>query len=79
VRSKEAHIGKRVRVRNDHRKAELRGLEGTIANRWGNPNYPAFDVLLDGGDWQLFWYHELEEVDEDDSSARGRSRATARS
>ena len=79
MRSKEAHIGKRVRVRNDHRKAELRGLKGIIANEWGNPEYPAFDVLLDGGDWQLFWYHELEEVDEDDSSARGRSGATARS
>ena len=79
MRSEAAHIGKRVRVRNDHRKAELRGLEGTIANRWGNPAYPAFDVLLDGGDWQLFWHHELEEVDEDESSARGQSGATARS
>jgi hypothetical protein len=79
MKSEEAQIGKRVRVRNDHRKAELRGREGIIANRWGDPNYSAFDVLLDGSDWQLFWYHELEEVDEDESSARGRSGATARS
>jgi hypothetical protein len=79
MKSEEAQIGKRVRVRNDHRKAELRGREGIIANRWGDPNYSAFDVLLDGSDWQLFWYHELEEVDEDDSSARGQSGATARS
>jgi hypothetical protein len=79
VRSEEAQIGKRVRVRKDHRKVELRGLEGTIAHRWGNPNYSAFDVLLDDGDWQLFWYHELEEVDEDESSALGQSGATARS
>ena len=79
MRSEEAQIGKRVRVRKDHRKVELRGLEGTIAHRWGNPNYSAFDVLLDDGDWQLFWYHELEEVDEDESSALGQSGATARS
>jgi hypothetical protein len=79
VRSEEAQIGKRVRVRIDHRKAELRGREGIISHRWGNPNYSAFDVLLEEGDWQLFWYHELEEVDEDESSARGQSGATARS
>ena len=77
--SEEGHLGKRVRVRQDHRKTELRGLEGTIVHRWGNPGYPAFDVLLDGGDWQLFWHHELEEVDEDESSARGQRGATARS
>ena len=70
MRSEEAQIGKRVRVGNDHRKAGLRGREGTITHRWGNPCYPAFDVLLDGDDWQLFWHHELEEVDAADSSAR---------
>ncbi len=63
-------IGKRVRVRKDHRKAGLRGLEGTIGQRWGNPAYPALDVLLDDGHWQLFWYHELEPVDEYDSVSR---------
>ena len=70
MRSEEAHLGKRVRVIEDHRKAELRGLEGTIVHRWGHPDYPAFDVLLDGGEWQLFWHHELEEVGEEESSAR---------
>ena len=62
MRPEEAQIGKRVRVRNDHRKADFRGQQGTIAKRWGNPEYFALDVLLDDGDWQLFWYHELEEV-----------------
>jgi hypothetical protein len=66
----EAQIGKRVRVRKDHRKTDFRGREGTIAERWGNPGYPALDVLLDDGNWQLFWFHELEEVDEDHSGAR---------
>ena len=36
VGPEEAQIGKRVRVRKDHRKAELRGRVGTIAQRWGN-------------------------------------------
>ena len=77
VRPEEAQIGKRVRVRKDHRKAELQGWVGTIAQRWGNPDYPALDVLLDDGDWQLFWYHELEPVDDDDSVSRLQNGATA--
>lgn len=64
MKSEEARVGKRVRVREDHRKANLRGLRGTIVERWGNPNHVALDVLLDEGGWQLFWYHELEEVEE---------------
>ena len=77
MRAEQAQIGKRVRVRKDHRKAESRGREGTIAHRWGSPSYPALDVVFDEGDWQLFWYHELEEVDEDDGGARLRNGATA--
>jgi hypothetical protein len=64
VRSEEACVGKRVRVREDHRYTSLRGREGTIVQRWGNPGYAALDVVLDEGHWLLFWYHELEEVDE---------------
>ena len=75
---KEARIGKRVRVRKDLRTTDLRGQEGTIAKKWGNPGYPALDVLLDEGGWQLFWYHELELLDEgDDRGPRRQNRATA--
>ncbi len=77
MRPEEAQIGKRVRVRNDLRKTNLRGRQGMIAKRWGNPGYPALDVVLDDGNWQLFWYHELEEADEVDSSARRHNGATA--
>ena len=77
MRSEEALIGRRVRVRKDHRKTDLRGQEGTITHMWGNPDYPAFDVLLDNGNWQLFWHHELEEPDKEDSSARCQNGATA--
>jgi hypothetical protein len=70
MRSEEAQIGKRVRVKKDHRTAKWQGQEGTIAKRWGKPGYTALDVLLDDGNWQLFWNHELEEVDEDSREAR---------
>jgi hypothetical protein len=70
MRPEEAQIGKRVRVRNDLRKTNLRGRQGMIAKRWGNPGYPALDVVLDDGDWQLFWYYELEEIDVNDRGAR---------
>ena len=77
MRSEEAQIGKRVRIRKDHRNAQMRGQQGTIAKRWGNPGYPALDVLLDDGVWQLFWFHELEPLDEEDRGARRQDGATA--
>ena len=62
--SEKAHIGKRVRIRAEHRGPALRGMIGTIEKRWGNPDYIALDVLLDDGRSELFWYHELEEIAE---------------
>jgi hypothetical protein len=61
--SKEALIGMRVRVHNSLLESELRGLEGTITTKWGNPHYLALDVLLDDGRTKLFWHHELEDVE----------------
>jgi hypothetical protein len=78
MKPEEAQIGKRVRVRKDHRKTDFRGREGTIAKSWGDPGYPALDVLLDEGDWRLFWYHELEPVGGDAGCPRRQDRATAR-
>jgi hypothetical protein len=63
VLSKEAQIGKRVRVREAVRlRPTLPTPVGTIEKRWGHPTYTALDVLLDDGSRQLFWHHELEEV-----------------
>jgi hypothetical protein len=62
--SKEALIGKRVRVGKTLRESELRGKLGTIRGRWGSPDYVALDVLLDDGRLELFWHHELEEFEE---------------
>ena len=62
--SEKVHIGKRVRIRADHRSTTLRGLEGTIEKRWGDPTYVVLDVLFDDGRSELFWHHELEEIEE---------------
>jgi len=61
--SEGALIGMRVRVSNSLTRAHLRGIEGTIAGRWGSPHYVALDVLLYDGITQLFWHHELEEIE----------------
>lgn len=57
-------IGTRVKVREDHRSAQLRGEKGTIEHRWGDPHYVALDVLLDNGLLQLFWFHELQAIED---------------
>jgi hypothetical protein len=77
MRPEEAQIGRRVRVRDDHRKANLRAKEGIIARRWANPSFTALDVLLDDGDWQLFWDDELAEGGEVGRGARRQVPATA--
>ena len=62
--SEEALIGTRVRVSKSFLRTDLRGLEGTITGRWGSPGFLAFDVLLENGRSELFWHHELEEIEE---------------
>ena len=61
--SEEALIGARVRVGESGGRSEWHGLTGTTTAKWGNPEYLAFDVLLDDGRTQLFWCHELEELE----------------
>jgi hypothetical protein len=63
LKSEDARIGRRVRVRDSLVIADLRGKEGTITGRWGSPNYVALDVLLDDGASQPFWHHELDEME----------------
>ena len=64
MRSEEAVIGARVRLDESELRSAWRGLKGTISGRWGNPEYPALDVLFEDGRTQLFWHHELEEIAE---------------
>ena len=64
MRSEQARIGTRVRVREAGQRSEWRGLTGRIRAKWGAPEYLALDVRLEDGSSQLFWHHELEEVPE---------------
>ena len=64
MQSHEALIGARVRVLETDRRAELRGMLGTIEHRFGHPEYLALDVRLDDGQLELFWAHGLESAEE---------------
>ena len=58
--SHEALPGVRVRVSQDDRRPELRGLAGTVETCFGHPDFVALDVRLDDGRVELFWHHQLE-------------------
>ena len=61
VERRQARRGVRVQVRENYRKAELRGAVGTVQQIWGNPNFAtALLVRLDDERYELFWNHELQ-------------------
>ncbi len=64
MESHEASRGMLVRVKHDNRRPEFNGMVGVIKQRFGDPNYAALDVRLEDGRLVLFWYHQLEKVDE---------------
>jgi hypothetical protein len=64
LQSHEAFIGARVRVLETDRRAELRGMFGTIEHRFGRLEYLALDVRLDDGRLELFWPRGLERAEE---------------
>jgi hypothetical protein len=70
LQSHEALIGARVRVLETDRRAEIRGMLGTIEHRWGHPEYLALDVRLDDGQLELFWAHGLESAEEAEKAFR---------
>ena len=70
MQSHEALIGVRVRVLETDRRAELRGMYGTIEHRFGHPEYLALDVRLDDGRLELFWAHGLESAEQEEKTFR---------
>jgi hypothetical protein len=40
-------------------------MVGTVEQRWGKPNHTALLVRLEDDRYELFWHHELEEVEEE--------------
>lgn len=75
MRSEEARIGIRVRVRADHRRSEFRDRPGTIEQQYGSPHYAALEVRFENGDSQLFWHHELDELEGEPAQRRWLGRA----
>ena len=65
MQSHEALIGTRVRVLESDKKPELRGMVGTIEQRYGHIHRVALDVRLDDGRLELFWDSGLEKVEEE--------------
>ena len=64
MRSYEASPGMVVRVKEGHWKADFVGIRGTVEHKWGHPQHPALDVRLEDGRSELFWFYELDTVEE---------------
>jgi hypothetical protein len=58
----QASPGTRVRVMDNHRVAERRGLVGKVVARYGGEEYIAVDVRLADGQYRLFWPRDLEQI-----------------
>jgi hypothetical protein len=63
VRAEEAcFVGTKVRVRQEHRILERRGMVGKVVGRYGGEEYVAVDVRLSDGRRRLFWPSDLEAI-----------------
>jgi hypothetical protein len=62
--SHEALPGVRVRVSQNEQRPELRGMNGTVETCFGHADYAALDVRLEDGRLELFWFHQLQKVEE---------------
>jgi hypothetical protein len=55
-------MGTKVRVRQEHRIVERRGMVGKVVGRYGGEEYVAVDVRFSDGQRRLFWPSDLEEI-----------------
>jgi hypothetical protein len=58
----ECFVGTKVRVRQEHRILERRGMVGKVVGRYGGEEYVAVDVRFSDGRRRLFWPSDLEEI-----------------
>ncbi len=61
MRTEEAFVGTQVRVRQEHRILERRGMVGNVVGRYGGAEYVAVDVRFPDGHHRLFQPSDLEE------------------
>ena len=57
-----ASVSMRVRVRQEHRILERRGMVGKVVGRYGGEEWVAVDVRFSDGQRRLFWSGNLEEI-----------------
>lgn len=63
MRAEEAcFMGTKVRVRQEHRIVERRGMVGKVVGRYGGEEYVAVDVRFSDGRRRLFWPSDLEKI-----------------
>jgi hypothetical protein len=62
MRAEEACVGMKVRVREEHRILERRGMVGKVVGRYGGEEYVVVDMRFPDGQRWLFWPEDLEEV-----------------
>jgi hypothetical protein len=62
VRYEQSRVGKKVRVRGDRRRPELRGTVVSMLRYYGETECLALEVELTGGRPRVFWHHEPEEI-----------------
>jgi hypothetical protein len=67
TRPQKVQVGAKVRVREDYRIPELRGMVGTVARAYGTGKRKAVHVASEEGLWQLFRPEELEELETESS------------
>jgi len=60
----EAHVGMTVRVCEDHRISELRGVVGKVVGSYWGTAFMALEVYFPDGRYRQFWPEDLEEIPE---------------
>ena len=60
----QAHVGMDVRMREDHRISELRGIAGKVVGSYWGTEFMALEVYFPDGRYRLFWPEDLEEIPE---------------
>ena len=63
MESHEARSGTLVRVL-DGAKRTGKGRVGTVEKMYGHPDYLAMDVRFEDGSVELYWYHELQTMED---------------
>ena len=62
MKQQDVRVGMQVRVSENHRIVERRGLLGKVVGRYGGEEYVAVDVRFADRHYRLFWPEDLEEI-----------------